>query len=202
MADVLKDVSLTAPPAPGHYGADGAGVMITVIDDSPIASVAVARGQACALSETCLTAFGIDLVDGTVVSRGQFLSFVGIGPGKWLALGTNDTPPASQLRQTFGALAAVCDQSDAYVLFTVEGSRARECMMKGAAIDLDPSVFKVDDAATTVAAHIGLTFWQASEAPAYKIAVARSFALSFARHLLATAAEYGIDFLSQSQSGK
>lgn len=201
MADVLKNVSFTALPGTGHYGASSSGVRITV-DDSPIASVAVARGQACALSDICLAAFGVNLVDGAVVSRGQFLSFVGVGPGKWLAFSANNTPPAAQLRQTFGALAAVCDQSDAYILFTLEGSRARECMMKGAAIDLDPSVFKVDDAATTVAAHIGLTYWQTSEAPSYRIAVARSFAPSFARHLLATGAEYGIDFLSQLQSNK
>lgn len=202
MADVLKNVSFTALPGTGHYGASSAGVRITVIDDSAIAAVAVAHGQARALSDICLRAFGINLVDGAVVSRGQSLSFVGIGPGKWLALDTNDSPPAVRLRQTFGALAAVCDQSDAYILFTLEGSCARECMMKSAAIDLDPSVFKVDDAATTVAAHIGLTFWQTSETPSYMIAVARSFAPSFARHLLATAAEYGIDFLSQSQSRK
>jgi sarcosine oxidase subunit gamma len=202
VADVLKNVSFTALPGTGHYGASGAGVRITLIDDPAIASVAVAHGQTCALSDICLAAFGINLVDGAVVSRGQFLSFVGVGPGKWLALGDNDTPLATRLQQTFGALAAVCDQSDAYVLFTLEGSRARECMMKGAAIDLDPGVFKVDDAATTVAAHIGLTFWQTSEAPSYKIAVARSFAPSFARHLLAAAAEYGVDFLSQPSSGK
>ena len=201
MADVLKNVPFTALPSTGFYGANGVGVRITV-DDSPSASVAVSRGQACALSDICNTAFGINLIDGAMVSRGQFLSFVGVGPGKWLVFSANDTPPATQLRQTFGALAAVCDQSDAYVLFTVEGSRARECMMKGAAIDLDPGVFKVDDAATTLAAHIGLTFWQTSEAPSYKIAVGRSFAPGFARHLLATAAEYGIHFLSQPQSGK
>jgi sarcosine oxidase subunit gamma len=201
VADVLKNVSFTALPDTGHYGASGAGVRITVIDDSAIASVAVARGQTSALGHICHTAFGINLVDGAVVSRGQFLSFVGVGPGKWLVFSANDTPPAAQLRQTFGALAAVCDQSDAYVIFTLEGSRVRECMMKGAAIDLDQNVFKVDDAATTVAAHIGLTFWQTSEAPSYRIAVARSFAPSFARHLLASAAEYGIDFVSWLQAG-
>lgn len=201
MADILKNVPLTALPGSGLYGASDIGVRITVIDGSQIASVAVARGQVSALSDVCRTAFDINLVDGAVVSRGQSLSFVGVGPGKWLALGTSHTSAAIPLRQAFGALAAVCDQSDAYVLFKVEGNRARECMMKGAAIDLHPSAFKIDDAATTVAAHIGLTIWQISEAPSYKIAVARSFAASFARHLLVAAAEYGIDFLNQPRSG-
>ena len=202
MVDVLKNVSLTALPPPGHYGAEDAGVIVTLVDSSAIASVAVARGQTCALRDSCKKAFGIDLVDGAVVSRGRSISFAGIGPGKWLTFSTNDATLVVQLRQTFGALAAICDQSDAYVLFMVEGARARECLMKGAAIDLDPSAFKVDDVATTVSAHIGLTFWQTSESPSYAIAVARSFAPSLARHLLATAAEYGIDFLSQRQSGK
>jgi sarcosine oxidase subunit gamma len=190
VADILKNVPLTALPCSGLYGASDIGVEITVIDGSQIASVAVARGQMSALSDVCRTAFDINLVDGAVVSRGQSLSFVGVGPGKWLALGTGQTSAAIPLRQAFGALAAVCDQSDAYVLFKVEGNRARECMM-----------FKIDDAATTVAAHIGLTIWQISEAPSYKIAVARSFAASFARHLLVAAAEYGIDFLNQPRSG-
>lgn len=202
MADILKNIPLTALPASGQYGASDIGVRITVTDDSPMASVAVARGQTSALSDVCSMAFGVNLIDGAVVSRGPSLSFVGVGPGKWLALGAGHTSPAIQLRQAFGTLAAVCDQSDAYVLFTVEGARSRECLMKGAAIDLDPSTFKVDDAATTLAAHIGLTFWQISESPSYKIAIARSFAPSFARHLLVTAAEYGIDFLSQPRPGQ
>lgn len=200
MADVLKAVSFTALPHSGHYGASDAGVRIRVIDDPHIASVAAARGQTVALSNICYAAFGIQLIDGPVVSRGQSLSFVGVGPGKWLSLNADKTTPATILRQHFGAHAAVCDQSDAYILFSIEGPRARESMMKSAAIDLDPSAFKVGDAATTVAAHIGLTFWQTSESPSYEIAIARSYAPSFARHLLTTAAEYGIDFLSQSQS--
>lgn len=200
MADILKDVPLTALPAGGLYGASDLGVRTTVIDDLPMASVAVARGQTNALTDVCRTAFGVNLIDGAVVSRGPSLSFVGVGPGKWLALGAGHTSPATQLRQAFGPLAAVCDQSDAYVLFKVEGLHARAHMMKGAAIDLHPSIFRTDDAATTVAAHIGLTFWQTSEAPSYTIAVARSFAPSFARHLLATGAEYGVEFSGQ-QSG-
>ncbi len=202
VVDVLKAISFTALPDSGLYGASGAGVRIRVIDDLSIASVIAARGQAVAVSDICRTTFGICLIDGSVVSPGVPLSFVGIGPGKWLSFSTNHTVPVAQLRQHFGALAAVCDQSDAYVVFEIEGAHARECMMKGIAIDLDPRAFKVGDAATTIAAHIGLTFWQISESPAYRIAVARSYGPSFARHLLATAAEYGIDFLEPASVGQ
>ncbi len=193
MSDLLKNLAQTSLPPDGHYGAAPTGVAVTIIDGRPAAGLAAVKGQTASLIARCRAEFGIDLIDGPTASGNGSFVFVGTGPGKWLALSSNcSIALASRLRSTFGALAAVTDQSDANIVFAVEGPRVRDCMAKGPAIDFSPSAFKTGDAATTVASHIGLTLWQASDAPSFHIAVGRSFAPSFARHLLMSGAEYGV----------
>ena len=59
-------------------------------------------------------------------------------------------------------------------------------------------MFRPGDVAVTIASHIGVTLWQTSDAqtagaPQYRLAVARSYAASFWRGFVASAAEYGCE---------
>lgn len=194
MADVLHNLPLTALPPAGHYGAAGSGVRIRVLDGLSLASVSAARGCTGAVIDACHTAFGIVLFDQPRVSDGGAVSFVGSGPGRWLALSASKPSLARTLTDALGADAAICDQSDAYVVLALDGPAAPACLAKGPAVDFDLAVFGSGAAATTTTGHIGVTIWRPDEAAAYRLAIARSFAPSFVRMLLQNAAEFGIDF--------
>ncbi len=189
MAEFLADLPVTRMPQGQHYGAAGNGVRV-VVSTASMASVVAAKGGRDDFNNACERAVGVWPVDGPVVTASADLAFIGTGPGRWLVVGESGTL-AQRLTETLGPLAAVCDQSDAYILFDIDGDKARACMTKGALIDFTGG-FGPGDAATTVIDHIGVTLWQAGGAPHYRIAVGRSFAPSFARGLLTAAAEYGV----------
>lgn len=125
-------------------------------------------------------------VDGPSWSSNGELALIGSGPGTWLVLGEGRADHAERLRALLGPLAAVSDQSGAYVILRLSGARARAVLQRGAAIDLHPSAFRPGSAATTVIAHIGVVIRQIDAAPTYEVAVFRSYAGSF-RHWLAQA---------------
>jgi len=110
---------------------------------------------------------------------------LGIGPGRWLFLGS--TP--EQLAPLSG-LASLSDHSDGYAVFELWGPKIRETLAKGVPVDLHPTVF-TDDVAVTVIAHIGAIVWQ-SAPDRFSIAIFRSYAGSFWHWLAASAAEFGL----------
>ena len=126
------------------------------------------------------------------MSEGGGLTFIGIGPGRWIAFASCAEPLVSKLKAAFGSNAAICDQSDGYVLFAVEGPCVRDCLAKGPSIDFSHSAFPPGRVATTSMAHIGVIIWRAMEAGSFRIAVQTSFAPSFLRLFIAGAAEFGI----------
>ena len=189
MPDLLAAHPHTRILPPGHYGIEGTGVTISPVEGLALASLAT-RGDPAALDGRCQAAFGLALPAGPRYVAGPEIGFVGLGPGRWLAIGTG-ADLEDRLRAALAPGVAVADQSDAYVLFDVTGPDARAALAKGVAIDLDPTVFTPGDAATTSVALIGVTFWQLDAAPTYRFAVGRSFAPSFQRFLAAGAAEFG-----------
>lgn len=191
MPDLLAGLAPTALVPPGRYGNPGTGVTITLSDGIDLATVAAKPGQADALAGASHDAFGAAPPENPCFIQGAEIGFVGLGPGRWLALGPAGGDLEARLAEKLGATAAVCDQSDGYLLFDVAGSRARDALAKGVTIDLDPRAFRPGDAATTAVALIGVTFWQIDESPTYRFAVGRSFAPSFVRFLVSSAAEYG-----------
>jgi len=181
------------PPAlvipPGRYGAAGAGVIATRIEGLEIASLAAAPDRIEELRGRCRADFGLDLPAGPRRAAGEDVEFIGVGPGRWLALGGEGLE--ERLRSRLSPAAAICDQSDGLILFDLTGPRLRDTLAKGLAIDIDPSVFRPGDAATTAVALIGVTFWLLDEKPTFRFAVPRSYAPAFSRFLVASAAEFG-----------
>ncbi|MEP9353786.1 sarcosine oxidase subunit gamma family protein [Xanthobacter sp. KR7-65] len=177
----------------GDYGLEGAaGVRAQAVTGLAAATLVARRGQTAALRAACAAA-GLPLADAPRASSGAGLEAVGTGPGRWLifAEGLSGRELRARLEGLSAGLAAVTDQSDANLVLDISGARAREALMKGVTVDLDPAAFQTSDAATTIVSHVGVTFWQRDAAPTFRFVVGNSFAPAFLRWLGASAAEFG-----------
>ena len=195
MSNFLADLPPTKPLAPGRYGAlpNTPGVRATRLDLA-LATLSAGRDAGLALSAAVEAACGAALPQGPHFAQGDNIGFVGIGPGRWTVVAQTDGEAlVAKLEAIAGALGSVCDQSDGSVVFGLSGAKVREALVKMLNIDIDPAAFGKGSAATTHAALIGVTLWQPGDAPVYRVAVARSYALAFLRALAASAAEYGFE---------
>ena len=194
----LNAVSALAGLAvPGRYGKRGGepGVVIAERVGLGLATVAARKGQAGALKEAVASAYGVALPDSARVVQGDRVSFVGYGPGQWLAVSDSlaGEALARDLAQRLKGLASISDQSGGRTVLRVSGTRARDVLAKGLPIDLHPSVFGPGSAATSTISLMGVQLWQVDDAPTYDIALFRSVSASFWRWLTASAAEFGYD---------
>ena len=198
MSNPLGQVSgLAGVAEPGHFGkADGTpGVHLSERIGLGLATVASRKGQSEALKRKVRKAYGVDLPDRSIIVQGPAVSFVGTGPGQWLAVSASlkHDALARDLAKRLKGLASVSDQSDGRTVIRVSGPRARDVLAKGLPIDLDPRAFPKDGAATSVISLMGVQLWQVDDTPTYDIAVFRSLSGSFWRWLTASAAEFGYE---------
>ncbi len=159
---------------------------IAVRDALSIAMVA-ARRATCPqqLADACGQPFPVG--PHATIAGGR--TILGHGPSTWLVW-QEDAPPdfAEALAASLNPIAAVVDQSGAYVVFRLTGTGARRVLQRGCSIDLDAAVFRAGSVATTLIAHIGVIVFQVTDQPSYDVAVCRSFAGSFGRWLNAASA--------------
>lgn len=182
----------TVAPA-GHYGLAGtAGVTATRLEGLTIATLQARKGASAALVERLQHALTPAFVDAPRAVASGNTVFVGTGPARWLALSEEGAELTASLGSAAGPLAAVTEQSDAFIVFQLAGAKVPDTLAKGALIDLDPRVFQIGDAATTVLSHLGVTLWRAGE-ERWRVLVGRSFHAAFCRFLIASAAEYGLE---------
>ena len=177
--------------APGRYGkTDGRpGVLVRERRIGLLASVIARRGAAPAAA----AAAAIERLP-----DGEALSVLGVGPGHWWIESASSARSADDLQSMFEGSASVFDLTDSRVVLELGGPRIRDALAKMLPIDLHPSVFRTGDVAVTIASHIGVTLWRTADArpadaPQYRLAVARSYAASFWRGFVASAAEYGCE---------
>ncbi|MCF4167626.1 hypothetical protein L2U69_18415 [Zavarzinia compransoris] len=136
---------------------------------------------------------GLALVPGPHAAFAGPLTVVGTGPESFLALMTDGADDfAESLAGLLGDTASVTDQTDGYATLRLSGPGAIECLNKGIAIDLHPTVFGPGAAAVTNAGHINVILWQVDETPGFQLAVFRSLAASLARFITESAAAGGI----------
>jgi sarcosine oxidase subunit gamma len=178
---------------PGRHGvlAGPAGVIVSrrVVVDA--ATVIVRPNWSGALMDRMASRFGLALADGPSVSSAPGLDLIGIGPGKWLALTGAGGPSPAEIARDLDGAAAVIPQTGSYEVMRLSGPRVLDMLAK--CVPLDLASFKVGDAATTLAHHLGVTIWKTDNAPAFDLAVFRSMAGS-AWHMIETAgAEFGVD---------
>jgi heterotetrameric sarcosine oxidase gamma subunit len=181
---------------PGRYGKGGEpGIVIAERSGLGLATVAARKGQAGALTDAVAGAYGVALPDGSRVAHGREVSFVGYGPGQWLAV--SESLANEALARDFGrrlkGLASISDQSGGRTVLRLSGPRARDVLAKGLPIDLHPRAFGPGSAATSTISLMGVQLWQIDDAPSYDIALFRSLSASFWRWLTASAAEFGYE---------
>ena len=198
MSSPLVSVSgLAGFAVPGRFGkTDGTpGVHLSERVGLGLATVATHKGQGEGLKQKAREAYGVDLPDCSIIVHGPAVSFVGIGPGQWLAVSESlkHDALACDLAKQLKGLASVSDQSDGRTVIRITGARARDVLAKGLPIDLDPRVFQANGAATSVISLMGVQLWQVDDTPAYDIAIFRSLSTSFWRWLTASAAEFGYE---------
>ncbi|MFM8607266.1 MAG: sarcosine oxidase subunit gamma [Hyphomicrobiales bacterium] len=180
----------------GHNGAEGkTGVTIREVMSCAIAELTAFKGQKEALAQAIENAFGIALPAANKSASKDGVTFVSVGPGKWLVTGEGPSEKdlLVRLEKAARSFAAVVDQSDARALVEISGEIARAALAKGIMIDLDPSAFKIGSAATSFAVQFWITLWQTNEEPTYRLAVFRSMGRDLLHWLESSAAEFGYD---------
>jgi len=178
----------------GHHGAEGkAGVTLREVTACALAELTAFKGQKEALATVIVTSFGIALPAANKSASKDGVTFVSVGPGKWLVTGEGaaEHDLIARLEKATASLAAVVDQSDARALVEISGDKARAALAKGVMIDLDPSAFKLGSAATSFAVQFWITLWQTNDAPTYRLTVFRSMGRDLLHWLESSAAEYG-----------
>jgi methylglutamate dehydrogenase subunit D len=194
----LRPLSALAGVAtPGRFGkASGEpGVVIQERAGLGLATMAARKEQAAALKDAIASGYGVELPDGSRVAHGSSVSFIGYGPGQWLAVSETlgSEALARDLAQRLKGLASVSDQSGGRTVIRISGPRARDVLAKGLPIDLDPRAFPLGSAATSTISLMGVQLWQAGDTRSYDIALFRSVSQSFWRWLTASAAEFGYE---------
>jgi methylglutamate dehydrogenase subunit D len=189
--------ALAGVATPGRFGkASGEpGVVIRERVGLGLATMAARKGQAAALKDAIASGYGVELPDGSRVAHGSSVSFIGYGPGQWLAVSESlgSEALARDLAQRLKSLASISDQSGGRTVIRISGPRARDVLAKGLPIDLDPRAFPLGSAATSTISLMGVQLWQTGDTQSYDIALFRSVSQSFWRWLTASAAEFGYE---------
>ncbi len=168
---------------------EGNGVIARAIDGRAVATVMLRKGQRTALADRVQQCFGIALRDQAKRATADGVTFLGIGPGRWLAMA--ERPGfVDDLTAKLAGLASVVEQSDALAILRLSGLALPATLEKGFAIDT--AGFACDDCAVTSVSHQGATIWKIDDTPSFEIAVARSLAGSFLHWLEASAAVHGL----------
>ena len=176
---------------PGRFveGSGEPGVVIVERAGLGLATVAARKGQAEALKRAVASAYGVELPDARVLSHGRAVSFVGYGPGQWLAVSETlaNEALARDLGERLSGLASISDQSGGRAVLRLRGPLARAVLAKGLPIDLHPRAFTPGSAATSTISLMGVQLWQVDDAPTYD---ARDFPQRLGK-LLALAHRFG-----------
>jgi heterotetrameric sarcosine oxidase gamma subunit len=198
----LKGKSALAGIAvPGRYGRSYGepGIVISERVGLGLATVAARKGRADALKQAVRTAYGVELPGSSRIAQGSAVSFIGYGPGQWLAVSESlaNEALACDLSAKLSGLASVSDQSGGRTVLRLSGPHSRDVLAKGLPIDLDPRVFPLGSAATSVISHMGVQLWQIDDTRSYDIAIFRSLSESFWSWFTASAAEYGYEVVPE-----
>ena len=156
---------------------------VEVREDVQLVSVGAFRDKLTAVAEQADQVLGMSLRDGPFRSMGMKADALGVGPRKWLFVRcAAGTELADQAGGAFEGLAAVNEQSDAYVVVEVSGPGARRLLAKGVAVDLRPASFTTATVAVTTVAHTNIVLWRMEsddESPRFCLAIPRSYRESF-----------------------
>ena len=171
---------LAGPSRIGNLDANP-GVMLKVETGLSLLLLVAAQGQSTAMRRAAQSVgIALPVVPGAAL-RGDGV-VLWSGPDQWLATARSAT----------AGLGLAVDQSDARVVLTLAGPKARGVLAKGCGVDLHPRVFQPGDTAMTPLFGVAAQIWQMNEAPTYGLAILRSYAETLWRWLTIASAEYGL----------
>lgn len=169
--------------APGHYGAAGTGVVLSVaainaawnLQGDPARSPIVADAARL---------FGIALpLEANTTSRSDALFAFWIGPRSWLLIETTASADAAALtdfdarRDAFNASgAALFDVSASRIAYLLRGARATAVLERGCPLDLHPRAFAPGRCAQSLFGHTSVLLYRHEDADTWTAMVARSLA--------------------------
>ncbi len=149
----------------------------------------------------CADALGFALpLEANRATGDEQASALWLGPDQWwLVTAEEGDAMAEALRAALdGRPCALTEVGESRACIHVAGPRARDLLAKGSPLDLHPRAFGAGHCAQGLLAKASVTIHQVSEAPAFDIYVARSFAEYLWLWLEDAAREYG----SRVASGK
>lgn len=159
----------------------------------PLAALLIAGGaNPSDLSARCFDVLGCQLPDRPGV-EGTTVEALWTGADRWMLVSPDRVSQTSLFDGRLAAEGSVLlDQSDGWLVCTIQGPAAVATLRKGLQIDIDPAAFKTGSAALTSLDHIWTCVWRPREEPdAYRLVVRRSFANAFKHWFEVSAAEFG-----------
>ena len=165
----------TAPRAPRLEAAG-----IEIVERGPIACVDL-RGSPSESKFMRAVASATDVappVEPCTSVSGLFGSILWLGPDEWLVVSESQTGEeiAARLRQALAGIpAAVSDVSDARVISTLAGARARDVLAKGCSIDFHARAFRPGRCVQSLLAKTQVLI-HATTAQSFDVHVPRSYA--------------------------
>ncbi len=168
-------------------------VIATLYQGISICLVQPLRDHALACSDKITSTFGISLPEQGRTRTAGGLTIVWAGPDSWLFIAPEDKRLEAQLLELVGSIASVVDQSDARIVLSISGSKARETLAKGVTIDLHLRAFRMGDTAITLASHLNLQLILTDDTPNFMLLASRPFAADLWHWLEASAAEFGLE---------
>lgn len=155
---------------------------IRPLSSTQVVSLQASSARVGALQALAVQTLSLTLPEGPRCVHGPGLTCLSIGPRRWLLIRRDgkDAWPAS-VERTLGGVAAVCDQSDGYVIFEAWGTQVRSVLARGVSVDLHPRSLPADAVAVTQVGHINVVLWHGplEGADRFRLAVGRSYAESF-----------------------
>ncbi|MCC6984670.1 MAG: hypothetical protein IT535_15510 [Bauldia sp.] len=162
----------TAEPALTS-GVSRSAFTVRELDGVRIWTVMARAGGVAALAERVEAEYGLGLPDGPRRTANEGAALLGIGPGKWLLVQPDGSPPPAG---RLGGLAALVDQTGGFGLLELRGEAAREALGRTVAVDLAPGAFPPGSVASTLIEDVGIVLAALDDAaPAYQLFVPRSF---------------------------
>ncbi len=180
----------------GRYGRQTgeAGIAVRVLSELSAATIIARKGKQNDVVGILSQHLHTTVTDAPGRIAFETLSVVGTAPGQWLVIDRDSASPRlSALSHDARGVSSIVAQSDSRILLEVSGPRARDALVKGVPVDIDPTVFKVGHAAQTSVAYIGVQLALISELPTFEIVTPASSAGSFWHWLMLSAAEFGVD---------
>jgi methylglutamate dehydrogenase subunit D len=179
-AGLVRASPLARVALPGRFGADKGdpGIELSVRHPASIVTVIARKGAAERLADV------LQGLEGCNVHWAGFEQYFVVAEGR------AEGSLYRELKEKFGHLASISEQSHGRIVIRVAGPKSRSVLAKGTPVDLHPEAFPVGKSAVTQMAHVGVHLTRTGE-NLFELSVFRGFAESFWEWLTEQAEEFG-----------